>query len=111
MRKTWQILFSAIHKDSKKKIEISNLIVNGVNLDDPQEMACHFNKFFASIARKTVKNINPSNSMPDGLIEQNLNTFSFSNKILTKTEILEATCVCPPFALLLTLFRYAESKK
>ena len=54
-------------------------------------MACHFNKFFASIASKTVKNINPSNSMPDGLIEQNLNTFSFSNKILTKTEILEAT--------------------
>ena len=54
-------------------------------------MGCHFNKFFASIATKTVKNINPSKSLPDDLIEQNPNFFSFSNKTLTKTEILEAT--------------------
>ena len=73
------------------KIDISNLTVNGVNFDDPQEMACHFNKFFASIATKTVENINPSKSLPDDLIEQNSNFFSFSNKTLTKTEILEAT--------------------
>ena len=54
-------------------------------------MACHFNSFFASIATKTVENINPSKSLPDDLIEQNPNFFSFSNKTLTKTEILEAT--------------------
>ena len=91
LRKTWQILFSAIHKDNKKKIEISNLNVNGVNLDDPQEMACHFNKFFASIALKTVENINPSNIRPDDLIAQNPNIFSFNSKNLTRAEILEAT--------------------
>ena len=91
LRKTWQILFSAIHKDNKKKIEISNLNVNGVNLDDLQEMACHFNKFFASIASKTVENINPLNNRPDDLIAQNPNIFSFNSKNLTRAEILEAT--------------------
>ena len=54
-------------------------------------MACHFNNFFASIASKTVENINPSNIRPDDLIAQNPNIFSFNSKNLTRAEILEAT--------------------
>ena len=49
-------------------------------------MACHFNNFFSEIATKTVSNINISNKDPTGL-----NSFRFSNKNLTKEEVLEAT--------------------
>ena len=54
-------------------------------------MACHFNKFFTEIAGKTVQNINPASKSPADLIAQNLNSFKFSDKILTRAEILEAT--------------------
>ena len=54
-------------------------------------MACHFNEFFSNIANKTVQDINPSSKCPTDLIAQNLNTFKFRDKILTRNEILEAT--------------------
>ena len=54
-------------------------------------MACHFNNFFSEIATKTVSNINISNKDPTGLIAQSLNSFRFSDKNLTKEEVLEAT--------------------
>ena len=50
LRKTWQILFSTIHKSNKKTNDLNNLVINGVNLDDPALMACHFNNFFTTIA-------------------------------------------------------------
>ena len=54
-------------------------------------MACHFNKYFTSIANLTVQNINPSNMCPTSNISQNPNTFSFLDTALTKKEIIEAT--------------------
>ena len=54
-------------------------------------MACKFNEFFTSIAKKTVANINPSPKSPVDLITQNLNSFKFGNCNLTKNEILNAT--------------------
>ena len=91
LRKTWQILFSTIHKSNKKSNDLSNLLINGVNTDDPTLMACHFNKYFTSIANLTVQNINPSNKCPSSNILQNPNTFSFLDTALTKNEIIEAT--------------------
>ena len=43
LRKTWQILFSSIHKSNKKSNDLSHLLINGINIDDPVTMACHFN--------------------------------------------------------------------
>ena len=57
-------------------------------------MATQFNDFFTSIATKTVSSFNPSNKNDKNLtdlIAQNLNKFKFSDKLLTKKEILEAT--------------------
>ena len=54
-------------------------------------MATQFNEFFTSIATKTVSSLNPSDKDPTDLIAQNLDKFKFSNKLLTKKEILEAT--------------------
>ena len=91
LRKTWQILFSTIHKSNKKTNDLSSLVINGVSTDDPTLMACHFNNYFTSIASSTVRNINPSNKCPARLITQNPNTFSFINNALTKKEIIDAT--------------------
>ena len=91
LRKTWQILFSSIHKGNKKKDDLSQLTINGLKISDPRLMATHFNEFFTSIANKTVQNINPSNRSPTELIVQNPNLFSLSSNNLTKNEILEAT--------------------
>ena len=86
LRKTWQILFSTINKNTKKSNIIPHLTVNGLDIEDQLSMACHFNKFFSKIATKTVSNINISNKDPTGL-----NSFRFSDKNLTKEEVLEAT--------------------
>ena len=91
LRKTWQILFSSINKGGKKKQDLSHLTIDGTNIDDPLTMACKFNEFFTSIAKKTVANINPSPKSPVDLITQNLNSFKFGNCNLTKNEILNAT--------------------
>ena len=91
LRKTWQILFSTIHKNGNKKQDLSNLTINGLNINDPLQMATSFNNYFANIADKTVKKIVPSNKSPVELLEQNPNTFKFSDKNFTKNEILEAT--------------------
>ena len=91
LRKTWQILFSSIHKSKKNKDDLSHLTINGLKISDPRIMATHFNEFFTSIANKTVQNINPSNRSPTELIVQNPNVFSLSNNVLTKKEILDAT--------------------
>ena len=52
-------------------------------------MACNFNEFFTSIAKKTVENINPSPKSPVDLIRQSPSNFKFNN--LTKMEVLAAT--------------------
>ena len=91
LRKTWQILFSTIHKNGNKKQDLSNLTINGLNINDPLQMATSFINYFASIAAKTVEKIVPSNKSPVELLEQNPNTFKFNDKNLTKNEILEAT--------------------
>ena len=91
LRKTWQILFSTINKSKKKPNDLSHLKINGLVVEDPLTMACHFNEYFTNIASKTVRNINPSTKCPARLITQNLNLFNFNNVSLTKKEIIEAT--------------------
>ena len=54
-------------------------------------MAAQFNEFFTSIATKTVSDLHPSDKNPTDLIAQNLNKFKFSDKILSRKEVLEAT--------------------
>ena len=91
LRKTWQILFSSINKSKKNKHDLSHLTINGMDVSDPRLMAVNFNEFFTSIANKTVCDINPTNKSPTDLIAQIPNTFSLTEKNLTKHEILEAT--------------------
>ena len=89
--KLGKFFFLSINKNTKKQNDISHLTINGRNVSEPKIMATKFNKFFTSIAQKTVANINPSNKDPTSLIPQNPNIFQFNDKNLTKSEILEAT--------------------
>ena len=54
-------------------------------------MACNLNEFFTGIANKSVENINFLCKSPVELMNQNPNSFSFSENSLTKKEILDAT--------------------
>ena len=89
--KTWQLLFAAINKKLKKQNNLSHLTINWKVISYPSIMASQFNEFFTNIATKTVSTLNPTDKNPTDLIAQNLNKFKFSDKILSKKEILEAT--------------------
>ena len=91
LSKTWQILVLAINKKTKKVNDLSHLTINGIVISDPQIMATQFNEFFTSIATITVSSLNSSDKDPTDLVAQNLDKFKFSDKLLTKKEILEAT--------------------
>ena len=91
LRKTWQLLFASINKKTKKQNNLSHLTINGKIISDPSIMAAQFNEFFTSIATKTVSDLHPSDKNPTDLIAQNLNKFKFSDKILSRKEVLEAT--------------------
>ena len=71
-------LKNIIWKEVKKQ-DLSHLTINGDNVSNPLTMAHKFNEFFTSIAKKTVENINPSPKSPVDLIQQNPNTFKFSD--------------------------------
>ena len=91
LRKTWQILSTAIRKNKTNKDSCSSLFVNGSTINDPSLMAESFNKFFATAALNVVSKINPSNKSATANIPANENTFSLKNSPVTISEILEAT--------------------
>ena len=62
-----------------RKQDLSHLTINGDNVSNPLTMAHKFNEFFTSIAKKTVENIIPSPKSLVDLIQQNPNTFKFSD--------------------------------
>ena len=91
LRKTWQILFSAIRRNTRSNRGCTEITVDGLQIRDPILMATHFNKFFVNMASDTVKNINPSPKSPTVKIRQNLNSFNLSRNPITPSEILDAT--------------------
>ena len=91
LRKTWQILSSAIRKNKTSKDSCSSLFVDGSSINDPSLMAESFNKFFATAALNVVNKINPSNKSATDNIPNNENVFSLNNSLVTISEILEAT--------------------
>jgi len=91
LRKTWQILSSAIRKPKNKKDSCSSLNVSDSIINDPSLMAESFNKFFATAAINVVNKINPSDRSATDNITANENLFSLKSSPVTISEILEAT--------------------
>ena len=59
-KKAWNALFTAIGKNKSKSSKINNIEVENVCITDSQQIANHFNEFFASIAENTIKKIPPT---------------------------------------------------
>jgi hypothetical protein len=67
-KKTWDLLYE-LTNGNKKKVEISNLLVDGNNINQPETIANVFNKFFATAGKNVAEsvprsNVNPTTYLP-----------------------------------------------
>jgi hypothetical protein len=64
LKKTWSILNETINKKSSKN-PITEIIFNGVTINNPYDIAQKFNQFFTSVAANLSEEINPSDLLID----------------------------------------------
>ena len=63
MKKTWEILRQAIHKQNNRPTIPDTFIINGKSNSNISEIAEEFNNFFVNIGEQTAKNLpQPTNS-------------------------------------------------
>jgi hypothetical protein len=60
LKKSWQLLKSAINKKVIKSPRIKTINANGKITEDPKEMATLFNEFFTSMPANIVKDLHPT---------------------------------------------------
>ena len=46
MKKTWAIINETLNRSKNKNAFPSNFMINNLSVEDPQEIANHFNSFF-----------------------------------------------------------------
>jgi len=95
LKKTWDILRSAINSGGNKRNVISEIFINGVRLTDPATIASSLNQFFVSAPQKIADEIPPSENPPEVFFENPV-SFSFSDSPVTISEIVEATAQLLP---------------
>jgi len=96
LKKTWQLINSAIKKPAKNSKITPEIYINNVLESDPKTVANHFNKFFSTAALNIVKDINPCDRPPDDTVPLNPVTFSLSKEPVTASEISEACKLLEP---------------
>ena len=68
LKKTWEILLQAIHKQNKRPTIPDTFIRNGKSNSNINENAEEFNNFFVNIGEQTAKNLtHPTHSVSDYL--------------------------------------------
>ena len=68
LKKTWEILRQAIHKQNNRPTIPDTFIINGKSNSNINEIAEEFNNFFVNIGEQTAKNLpHPTNSFSDYL--------------------------------------------
>ena len=65
MKSSWKVLLETAGKTSNKKSNIDSINVNGIDYQEPVDIANNFTDFFASIAESTVENIPPTTRSHD----------------------------------------------
>jgi hypothetical protein len=101
LKKSWQLLKTAINKKPAKSSLISKLYVNDDVINDPKDMATHFNKFFTSMPGSIVDDLHMVNpdTCPDFARDffshtpedNHVPKFSFASQPISHEEIVEAT--------------------
>jgi len=89
LKKTWDILRSAINSGGQKKEPISELFVNGINHTDPLSIATALNLFFSTAPQLIANKLPPAMKPPD-VYFNNPAEFSFSNSPVSQAEIVNA---------------------
>jgi hypothetical protein len=92
LKKSWEILYSAVNKKSNSKDSIDQIIVNGEVFTDPKIMADKFNIFFTNVASSIAQTIVPTDRPPD-VPENHIpddSLFSFSRDPVTLSEVSDA---------------------
>ena len=96
LKRTWQIINSAIKKPSKNCKNITEILIDGNLESDPKTVANYFNNFFRTAAVNIVNDINPSMRVPADSVPFNPVSFSLTNEPVTSTEINEACKLLEP---------------
>jgi len=95
LKKTWDVLRSAINSGGQKKDPISELFSNGINHTDPVSIASILNHFFTTAPQKIVDEL-PVSPGPPVVYYNNPTSFTFSSSPVTQAEIIEATSQLMP---------------
>jgi len=90
LKKTWDILRTAINSGGQKREPISELFVDGINYTDPSSISTVLNQFFTTAPQKIVDDLPPVSSPPVVYFDNPV-SFSFSSTMVTQAEIVEAT--------------------
>jgi hypothetical protein len=92
LKKSWEILYSAVNKKSNCKEKIDQIIVDGVVFTDPKTIADKFNIFFTNVASTIAQTIVPTDRPPDVPVQPipDESLFSFSRDPVTLSEVSDA---------------------
>jgi hypothetical protein len=94
LKKSWEILYSAVNKKSNSKDSIDQIIVNGEIFTDPKIIAEKFNIFFTtgSVASTIAQTIVPTDRPPDVPVKHipDESLFSFPRDPVTLSEVSDA---------------------
>ena len=89
LKKTWDILRTAINSGGQNKDPITELFCNGINHTDPVEIATVLNQFFTTAPQKIVDELPVAHCSPE-VYFNNPVSFSFSSSPVSQAEIVNA---------------------
>jgi hypothetical protein len=70
LRKSWQVINTAINRSKVKNKSIKSLTLSGKKVTDPKDIAEHFNTYFTNIGSVLDRKIPPSNLDPASFIKE-----------------------------------------
>jgi hypothetical protein len=98
LKKSWEILYSAVNKKTNLKETVDQICIDGELITDSKIMANKFNEFFTSIASEIAQTIIPTDRPPDinvpPISEESF--FSFSRDPVTLTDVSDAILSLEP---------------
>jgi hypothetical protein len=104
LKRTWDLIRAALKTEGQRKEFISDLTLNGINYNDPRQIAEKLNEFFVSAPQRVSEgphpgvadtSANPSESIHDNPPDLPF-AFSVSDSPVTRSEILEAVAQLEP---------------
>lgn len=91
LKKTWDIIRAATNRKSKKSnTELETLIVDGITIEDPKEIANQLNEFFASAPQKIVDEIPKIFPTTDPPLEPPLTPNELTVNPISHAELMNA---------------------